>query len=266
VRGCGLPLTWQDRTLTCPDGHTYDLARSGYINLLQPQDRRSLNAGDAKAAIDARARLLDAGVGRPLLHQLVQIVNALSLRERAVVVDLGSGSGDALAAVTRNGSIAGIGIDLSTAAAEHAARRFPALTWVVANADRRLPLGDASVDLVMSVHARRNPAECARVLAPGSHLIVAVPAPDDLVELRAAVQGDRVEHDRADALIEEHQAPFVLQSRVSVREQRNLERDALLDLLRGTYRGGRLSASTRVEALASLNVTLASDVFLFVRR
>lgn len=266
VRGCGLPLTRHDRTLSCPHGHTYDIARSGYINLLQPQDRRSLSAGDTKAAIDARARLLDAGVGRALVDQLVHIVDALSLRERAVVVDLGSGSGDALAAVARNGSIDGIGVDLSTAAAEHAARRFPALTWVVANADRRLPLVDASVDLVLSVHARRNPAECARVLSPGSHLIVAVPAPDDLVELRAAVQGDRLERDRADALIEEHQALFALQSRASVRERRSFEREALLDLLSGTYRGGRRSTAARIDALATLEVTLASEIFVFAPR
>jgi len=51
VRGCGLPLTRRDRALVCSAGHAFDIARSGYINLLQPQDRRSLVAGDSKTAV-----------------------------------------------------------------------------------------------------------------------------------------------------------------------------------------------------------------------
>ncbi len=166
VRDCGLPLDRRARTFVCPRGHSYDVARSGYVNLLQPQDRRSLNAGDSKEAVEARARLLAMGVGRALVDEVVQQALALSLSERPIVVDLGSGSGDTLAALATARTIEGIGLDLSTAAAECAARRFPTLTWVVANADRRLPLLDGRVDLVLSLHGRRNPLECARIIAP----------------------------------------------------------------------------------------------------
>jgi 23S rRNA (guanine745-N1)-methyltransferase len=277
VRDCGLPLERGARAFVCPRGHSYDVARSGYVNLLQPQDRRSRAAGDAKAAIDARASLLAAGVGRAILDRFVQRAGALELRDRALVVDLGFGSGDALAEVTqlrtsrrvresRSRSTTGIGIDLSTAAADHAARRFPALTWVVANADRVLPLVDTSVDLVLSLHARRNPAECARVLAQGGFLLVGVPAPDDLIELRALVQGQGIERERADALLAEHEPFFMLLERSFVRERQQLERESLLNLLRATYRGGRASAARRVEALAHLDVTLASELFLFAPR
>ena len=54
--------------------------------------------------------------------------------------------------------------------------------------------------------------------------------------------------------------------RSTVRERRPLERDALLDLLRSTYRGGRSSEATRIAALLQLDVTLASDFFVFQRR
>jgi 23S rRNA (guanine745-N1)-methyltransferase len=259
------------------------VARSGYLNLLQPQDRKSVSAGDSNASIDARARLLARGVGRALVDEVVRRVVAAGpnrLRQgyggppkrsakaegpglrTPVVVDIGSGSGDVLGELARVRPIEGIGIDLSTAATAHAARRFPELTWVVANADRRLPLLDHSADLIMSVHGRRNPAECARVLKPGGWLIVAVPAPDDLVELREHVQGARVERDRGDALIAEHAPFFTVRERAVVRERLKLDRDALRDLLRGTYRGERRSAAARVEALAELEVTIASEVFL----
>jgi 23S rRNA (guanine745-N1)-methyltransferase len=266
VRDCALPLTRRERAFVCPRGHSYDVARSGYVNLLQPQDRRSRSAGDARAAVEARARLLAAGVGRVILDEFVGKATSLDLGQQGVVVDLGSGAGDALAALASARSMTGVGIDLSTAATEHAARRFPALTWVVANADRRLPVLDQSVDLVLSLHARRNPTECARVLAPSRFLLIAVPADDDLVELRTVVQGQGLERERADHLLAEHEPLFTLVDRSSAREQHRLERKWLLDLLRGTYRGERTSAATRVGALASLDVTLASDFFLFTRR
>jgi 23S rRNA (guanine745-N1)-methyltransferase len=277
VRSCGEPLTPGDRAWSCPRGHTFDIARSGYVNLLQPQDRRSASAGDSKASVEARARLLARGVGRALVREIAgHAARVLSEppgppgpEERGVrkpvVVDLGSGTGDVLGELARVRQIEGVGIDLSTAAAEHAAKRFHALTWVVANADRQLPLVDRSASLVIAVHGRRNPAECARVLKPGGFLLVAIPAPDDLVELREHVQGARVERDRGDALLAEHATPFTLREREAVRERPRLDRDMLKDLLRGTYRGERRKHAERIEALRDLDVTLASDVFLFER-
>lgn len=298
VRGCGLRLDRRDRAFVCPANHAFDVARSGYVNLLQPQDRKSLTAGDSKAALDARAALLAMGVGRSILNAFVaraaDLLQDSPAGERPTVVDLGSGAGDALAALaapnhlthltrptspahhppstihdppsTTHYPASAIGIDLSTTAAERAARRSPALTWVVANADRRLPILDASVNLVLSLHGRRNPGECARILAPGGVLLVAVPAPDDLVELRGQVQTTAVMRERADTLLEEHAPFFTLVDRSSTREQHALDRDALLLLLRGTYRGARHGDSARVEALGNMGVTLASEFFLLAPR
>jgi 23S rRNA (guanine745-N1)-methyltransferase len=251
--------------MVCARGHAYDIARSGYLNLLQPQDRRSLSAGDSRAAVEARARLLAQHIGQPLVDAVsARVVTALGATPAgAVVADLGSGSGELLASVAARAPVDAIGIDLSTAAAEHAARRYPGVTWVVANADRRLPLLDRSVDVLVSVHGRRNPPECARVLTKGGHLIVAVPAADDLTELRAHVQGQAVERERVDALIAAHRDRFGLVDRVMVRDRQRVSAEALRDLLRGTYRGARLSAAGRMATLESLDVTFASEVMVF---
>jgi len=243
VRGCGLRLQRDERICVCARGHTYDIARSGYVNLLQPQDRRSRSAGDLKSAIDARARLLAAGVGRSILDGVVRRAATLELPDNPLVVELGSGSGDALATLAETRPIAGVGIDLSTAAAAHAARRFPHLTWVVANADRRLPFLDRSVALMLSIHGRRQAVECARVLAPVGYLLVAIPAPEDLIELRALIQGEGVERARGEGLVAEHEALFTLTDRFSVRERHTLDQASLIDLLRGTYRGRRASSA-----------------------
>ena len=260
MRGCGLPLTRHERALVCSAGHSFDIARSGYVNLLQPQDRRSLSAGDSKAAVDARASLEQAGVGRAVIDAVIEKTVALALPADAIVVDLGSGTGEMLGRLASTHSIFGVGIDLSVAAIEHAARRFPSVTWSVANADRRLPLPDGSVDVVLSIHGRRNPAECSRVLKPNGVLIVVLPAPDDLIELRTLVQGEAVERSRVDAMLADHQPFFTLVERRDIRETVELDRPALLNLLRGTYRGARFKLSERVEAIERMDVTLSSEM------
>jgi 23S rRNA (guanine745-N1)-methyltransferase len=266
VRGCRQPLRRTPAALVCARGHTYDIARSGYVNLLQPQDRRSPAAGDALASLDARARLLASGIGRTLVGTVVRTASRVPLSEEAAVVDLGAGTGEVLGELAAARRIAGIGIDLSSAAVAAAAKRFPSVTWIVANADRRLPILDRSVELVLSINARRNPSECARVLTRPGYLLVVVPAADDLIELRELVQGRAVERDRTEPLLQEHQATFEIVEQATMREARRLTRDQLLDVLRGTYRGARTSAASRVEMLTALDVTFASELRLFAAR
>jgi 23S rRNA (guanine745-N1)-methyltransferase len=250
----------------CADGHSFDIARSGYVNLLQPQDRRSLQAGDSRAAVEARAALERTGVGRAVIDAVGDRFLALRFPANSVVVDLGSGSGELLGSLSERQAISAIGIDLSLAAIGFAARRFPALTWVVANADRRLPLQDGSVDVALSIHGRRNPSECARVLTATGVLFVVLPAADDLSELRAFVQGQAVERDRVAGLLNEHSSDFELVERAPIRERLVLEHAALLNLLRGTYRGARRELSGQVNAIERMEVTLSSELCVLNRK
>lgn len=261
-----MPLDRADRTYGCARGHSYDIARSGYINLLQPQDRRSLTAGDASAAVEARARLFAAGIGHSLVEAVRRRLTSEKLPDDAAVADLGSGSGDALATCLAGTTATGVGIDLSVAAGRLAARRFPALTWVIANADRRLPLTSNRLSFLISLHARRNPAECARVLAPNGLLFVAVPAPDDLIELRSLVQGKGLQRSRVEALRTDHERLFTPIEQFSTRDHHQLSRESVLDLLHTTYRGARISTNARVATLSSMEVTVASDCVVFQRR
>jgi SAM-dependent methyltransferase len=139
----------------------------------------------------------------------------------------------------------------------------PRFDLVVANVDRRIPLAGGSVDLVLSVHARRNAAECARA-RPHGHLIVAVPAPDDLIELREAVQGQRpkghdVERDRADQVIREHAA---IHDRQSPRRARAAATSARRAAGPAGHDAEAPSAAQKVRTLDALDVTLATEVVI----
>jgi hypothetical protein len=103
------------------------------------------------------------------------------------------------------------------------------------------------------------------VLTTTGRLVVAVPAPDDLIELRALVQGQATERDRVETMLGEHATHFEVTERFSIREQRVLEQEALVNLLRSTYRGARFKSSRMVEAIQPMAVTLSSD-FCVLRR
>ncbi len=265
VRACGRPLERHARVWVCAYGHSFDIAKSGYVNLLQPQDRRSQQPGDSVDAIEARGRLLAAGVGAGAITGVADAIASLPLPERSVIVELGCGSGEMLGRLSARYTGRAVGIDLATAAVARAARTWPAITWVVANADRQLPLLGQSVNLVASVHARRNPRECARVIEPGGWLLIGVPASDDLVELREAVFGQRIKRQRTDSVIGEHAADFSLESHAEYRERLSLDASQLGDLLTGTYRGARNAVRDQRAALDAMTVTLASEILLFRR-
>src|SRR5271165_6885622 len=90
VRGCHLPLDRAERRRFCARGHSFDIARSGYTNLLQPQDRRSKRPGDTVEAVTARRRLHDRGVTAPLYRAIAQMA-APGVDD--AVLDAGCGDG-----------------------------------------------------------------------------------------------------------------------------------------------------------------------------
>ena len=125
-----MELARADQRVVCPHGHSFDVARSGYINLLQPQDRRSKQPGDTAAAIAGRRRLHDSGATAPLLHGIADIVSAAS---HDIVLDAGCGEGFFLGSLTRKTGFDAHGLDISIPAVDAAARRYPECQWIVAN-------------------------------------------------------------------------------------------------------------------------------------
>src|ERR1700730_8979529 len=113
VRGCHMALAREERRLLCPRGHSFEVARSGYINLLQPQERRSKRPGDTVAAVTARRRLHDLGVTEPLLHGIAEMMAA---RPSDIVLDAGCGDGFYLGSLARQTGFDAHGVDISTSA------------------------------------------------------------------------------------------------------------------------------------------------------
>ena len=234
--------------MVCPRGHSFDIARRGYVNLLQPQDRRSKQPGDATDAIAARRRLHDRGVTNPSLTAIAELI-APSLSD--AVLDVGCGDGFYLGNLARQFGFDPHGIDISIPAIRAAAGRYPECEWIVANADRFIPCSDRSFSVVMSITARMNPLEFRRILCDHGLLLVAIPGPDDLIELR------RVGRDRVARTVETFAHGFRLLTKRRTTTMAHLDSAAINDLLVSIYRPMR---SGPVEAS---RVTFSLDLLLF---
>ncbi len=227
VRDCHLALVREPRRLVCPRRHSFDVSRSGYINLLQPQERRSRQPGDTTSAIAGRRRLHDSGVTQPLLRAIAEIIAA---SPGDVVLDAGCGEGFYLGTLAHESAFDAHGIDISIPAVDAAARRYPQCQWIVGNADRFVPFADASFSLVTSITARLNPSEFFRVLRPSGRLLVALPAPDDLIELRGAGR------DRVARTVELIAPAFTLLRQRRATTSAELDAPAVQDVLHSIYR------------------------------
>src|SRR5579863_3513264 len=248
VGDCGMPLVREGQRVVCARGHSFDVARSGYINLLQPQDRRSKEPGDTAAAVQARRRLHDLGVTEPLLRGIAELAAA---SPSDVVLDAGCGDGFYLGSLAHAIGFDAHGIDISTPAVNAAARRYPGCEWIAANADRFVPYAEHSFSLVLSITARMNAPEFRLVLREEGRLLIAVPAPDDLIELRGAGR------DRVARTVETFSNQFTLADRRRVTTTADLDAAAVHDLLLSIYR------PIQKHPLAAMRVTFSLDLLLF---
>jgi 23S rRNA (guanine745-N1)-methyltransferase len=256
VRNCRQPLARtvgkEAQRIVCPNAHSFDIARSGYINLLQPQDRRSKRPGDTPAAVQSRRRLHDFGKTTPLLEA---IADFLAPASSDIVLDAGCGDGFYLGTLTRRYNFSAHGVDISIPAIDAAARRYPECEWIVANADRFLPYTDRTFSLLMSITARMNAPEFRRVLRGDGRMLVAVPAPDDLIELRSHI--GKPSRDRTARTIETFARDFKLTDRRRATTTADLTATAVEDVLHSIYRPRQKQPAT------AMRVTFSLDLLLF---
>ena len=181
---CALKLTREGRTLRCGRGHSFDIARQGYVHLLPVQQKHSKNPGDTREQVLSRRSFLESGAYEPI----VDAVRSAALRHRAEgpVLDVGCGEGYYAVRVARALNAELTGLDISKEAVRCAAAQYKGYDWVCGTA-AHLPVADQSVGLLMSMFALTVPGEFRRVLREGGIFIQVLAAQDHLMELKKII-------------------------------------------------------------------------------
>ncbi len=279
---CGHSLMRTDKQFQCESNHQFDVAKQGYVNLLQPQHKKSKQPGDSPEMVEARYRFLDEGYYEPISDKLNELIlkNLLSKHKTNSsykVTDAGSGEGyytqrleRCLNTTTRSEThlnkvecLEFIGFDISQRAVKASCRRSKSIQWVTATSSH-IPVASNSQDAVLSLFSRIVPDEFSRILKQDGILYVASTGPNHLVELRKKLYQDvkQIAYNPTSTLSEQF-TPLEQNLSSNIRYNIIIESNqAIHDLLLMTphYWRATESAKQSLQTLSSLTVTI--DIML----
>ena len=160
----------------CLNGHSFDIAKEGYLNL---NLKSSVKTGDEKEMVRARKAFLEKDYYLFLRDKLNEIIDGLHVSS---LLDLGCGEGY----YTQSFNVKDkLGIDLSKEALKLASRHDKSTMYVLKTIFD-VSLHDESVDLIVTIFAPVS-KEIDRVLKDEGHFILVRPDERHLFELKEAI-------------------------------------------------------------------------------
>lgn len=207
---CQENLTLVETSFKCSNRHSFDLAKFGYINLA-PQIKQSANYD--KENFQNRQQILEAGFYQAILEGISDL---LATKPSAkTVLDIGCGEGFYSRKLQESHSDKTFyAFDISKDSVQIAAKSEPnwAVNWFVGDL-ARLPIKDASMDILLDIFSPANYGEFRRVLSKDGILIKVIPTENHLKEIRQIVQDQLTKKDYSNQDIKEHfQEHFSIQS------------------------------------------------------
>lgn len=187
---CGEALSIIDKSFSCENNHTFDRAKSGYVNLLLSQQIKAKHHGDDKLMVQARQDFLNKGYYNSLLESVCEIIKEY-IRTGSVILDAGCGEcwyiSNVYDYLMRNQIKPEIlAVDISKDALAVGARRSPDIKLAVASVFN-LPLKEESCDMLLNFFAPYSSQEFNRVLKKEGIMIRVIPLEEHLLSLKKAV-------------------------------------------------------------------------------
>ena len=198
---CQENLTLVESSLKCNNRHSFDLAKFGYVNLA-PQIKQSANYD--KENFQNRQQILEAGFYQAIL----EVVSDLLARSKTstTVLDIGCGEGFYSRKLQESHSDKNFyAFDISRDSVQIAAKSEVnwAVNWFVGDL-ARLPIKDASMDILLDIFSPANYGEFRRVLSKDGILIKVIPTKNHLKEIRQKVQDQLTNKDYSNQDIKNH--------------------------------------------------------------
>ena len=195
-----------EKSVICPCGHTFDVSRAGYINMLPPGKGRNAKTGDDDRMVRARAAFLSCGYYEKISTALAGFLLPY-LPPSPVICDMGCGEGYHTTNLASHWPDAAVlGFDASKEAAETGCKRAKRLGMLPPDGIGiptegtavcclpgnlfHLPMRDHSADAAVSLFAPIAGTECSRILKPGGLLAVVSSGRDHLLEMRRLIYDD----------------------------------------------------------------------------
>ena len=198
---CQENLTLLETSFKCCNRHSFDLAKFGYVNLA-PQIKQSANYD--KENFQNRQQILEAGFYQAILEVLSDLLS--NSKNAKTILDIGCGEGFYSRKLQeRHPDKTFYAFDISKDSVQIAAKSEPnwAVNWFVGDL-ARLPIKDASMDILLDIFSPANYGEFRRVLSKDDILIKVIPTENHLKEIRQKVQDQLTKKDYSNQDIKEH--------------------------------------------------------------
>ena len=226
---CQDNLTLVENSLKCSNRHSFDLAKFGYVNLA-PQIKQSANYD--KENFQNRQQILEAGFYQAILEAVSDLL--ASSETSTTVLDIGCGEGFYSRKLQkRHPDKTFYAFDISKDSVQIAAKSEPdwAVNWFVGDL-ARLPIKDASMDILLDIFSPANYGEFRRVLSKDGILIKVIPTKNHLKEIRQKVQDQLTNKDYSNQDIKNHfQEHFTILSSKTASLTKTITADQLQSLL-----------------------------------
>lgn len=198
---CQENLTLLETNFKCCNRHSFDLAKFGYVNLA-PQIKQSANYD--KENFQNRQQILEAGFYQAILDAVSDLL--ASSKTTTTILDIGCGEGFYSRKLQESHSEKTFyAFDISKDSVQIAAKSEPnwAVNWFVGDL-ARLPIKDASMDILLDIFSPANYGEFRRVLSKDGILIKVIPTENHLKEIRQRVQDQLTNKEYSNQDIKEH--------------------------------------------------------------
>ena len=198
---CRENLTLVETSLKCNNRHSFDLAKFGYVNLA-PQIKQSANYD--KENFQNRQQILEAGFYQAILKTVSDLLS--NSKNAKTILDIGCGEGFYSRNLQeRHPDKTFYAFDISKDSVQIAAKSEAnwAVNWFVGDL-ARLPIKDASMDILLDIFSPANYGEFRRVLSKDGILIKVIPTENHLKEIRQKVQDQLTNKDYSNQDIKNH--------------------------------------------------------------
>jgi 23S rRNA (guanine745-N1)-methyltransferase len=235
----------------CGEGHFLGaLSEDSSTRLRLGSPLRSPSFGGQAAGLSRHSLLTSAeGVAPPATSERVGRASLSALAEQAPSLPRSAWRASQF-----------FGVDISKEAIRCAAKRYKEATWIVANGMRELPFADDSMDVILSVLAPRNTEEFARILKADGQLILGVPGPNHLIELRTLLNANAGDfEEKADEAADKCAPQFAETNRELLSYSQLLNCEQIADLIQMTpiFWTSATEAKKGVLELTEIEVTIS---------
>lgn len=264
---CAGELNKEGSSLVCDKRHTFDLSKTGAVNLMLSNGKKAVYHGDGVEMVRARRDFLEKGYYKVLSQCVADTAVKYATEDTVYYFDAGCGTGyytkNVVAALSKNHTVFAAGVDISKEAVKISSKAVKECEFAVASV-YSLPVESEKFDIVTNIFSPQADREYARILKKGGILLYAVPAPEHLYSMKSILYENPYENEEKEVEYED----FELVERIKAKDKIHIEGEEIQNLFSMTPYFWRTSkeGTARLLGTKALEVEISFYVYVYKKK